>query len=114
PRQLDDRAHDLQVGAARPHAVHERAIDLDPVDREARQRGERRVPGAEVVDVQLDLELPQLMQHVSRRLDALHEHVLPDLQYQAAGRETRVLQRRAHVVRETRVRELLAGEVYAD
>src|SRR5437867_13421742 len=33
-RQVHDRAHDLQVGAARPHAMHEGAIDLDSLERE--------------------------------------------------------------------------------
>src|SRR2546426_573631 len=40
-RQVHDRAHALQVSAARSHAVHEGAIDLDPLEREARQRAER-------------------------------------------------------------------------
>src|SRR2546427_12366638 len=30
-RQVHDRPDDLQVGAARSHTVHERAIDLDPL-----------------------------------------------------------------------------------
>src|SRR2546421_11811684 len=59
PRQIHDRAHDVQVESTSPDAMHDRAVELDPLERKGRNRGERRAPGAEVVQVQLDAQLAQ-------------------------------------------------------
>src|SRR6266567_967115 len=48
-RQVNDRAHDLQIGAARTHAVHEGLVDLDALQGEARQIAQGRIARAEIV-----------------------------------------------------------------
>ena len=54
-RDLHDRAHEQRARAAEDVA-HERAVDLEQVDRELLEVGERRVAGAEVVDGEPDAE----------------------------------------------------------
>src|SRR5207247_2694843 len=53
-REVDDRAHDLQISAARTHAVHEGPVDLDALQGEARQIAQGRVARAEIVHLYLD------------------------------------------------------------
>ena len=48
--ELDRRADDRLVAAARLHPEHERLVDLDLVDREPRELRQRGEAGAEVVD----------------------------------------------------------------
>src|SRR5438309_770831 len=50
-RQVNDRAHDLDISAARTHAVHEGPVDLDALQGEARQIAQGRVARAEIVHV---------------------------------------------------------------
>ena len=58
PAELDEDA-DQRVGfGGAVDRVGERAVDLDRVDRELLERGERGVAGAEVVDRDVDAELP--------------------------------------------------------
>src|SRR5437660_11582747 len=45
-RQVNDRAHDLDISAARTHAVHEGPVDLDALQGEARQIAQGRVARA--------------------------------------------------------------------
>ena len=49
-RQAGDRGDDGAVLRVHRHALHERTVDLDHVDRELAHVAERREPGAEVVE----------------------------------------------------------------
>src|ERR1051326_2739023 len=62
-------------------------VDLERVDREALEVGERRVAGAEVVERDADAELLQLREDPQRDLGRLHRRRLGDLQLQLIGRE---------------------------
>src|SRR5437588_7965099 len=48
--QICDRADDEDVALIHVHVLHKRPIDLDLIDREPLEMGERGVAGAEVVD----------------------------------------------------------------
>ena len=83
--EVDDGSRDpgLRIRAVDP--VDERLRDLQPVEREALQVLQLRVPGAEVVDRELH---PQLLERVEPfRVAAadLHQDRLGDLQGEAAG-----------------------------
>ncbi len=56
---LDDRAGQHGQRAVGAEASHERRVDLDDVDRQLAQVGERGVASAEVVDGQPDAELAE-------------------------------------------------------
>ena len=58
--ELDDGLDDRRVLGVDAQAVDERAVDLDRLDREPLQVGERRVAGAEVVDGEVQAEAAQL------------------------------------------------------
>ena len=77
-------------------AVDEAAVDLERVDRESLEVGERRVPGAEVVDGQVQAEAAQLAQRDSGGLDVAHQGRLGDLQPQRVGSEATLGQRLGH------------------
>ena len=62
-RKRDNRAQDYRPRAARGRA-HERLVDLDGVEREALQIGERRMAGAEIVERQTGAELLDARQHL--------------------------------------------------
>ena len=55
--EADDRAHDRLALGVPAETVDERAVDLQRVDREPLEVGERRVAGAEVVDDEVHAEL---------------------------------------------------------
>ena len=57
--EVDRGAHDRGVGGVDGHLDHERLVDLDHVDREPLEVGQRRVAGAEVVDRERQADLAQ-------------------------------------------------------
>ncbi len=65
-REGDDCARDRVVVVAHAGARHERAVDLERLDREALEVRERRVPGAEVVDREVHAERAQRAERVDR------------------------------------------------
>jgi hypothetical protein len=58
----DDRMHQRFGPFVLVERDHERLIDLDDVDGEGAQVGERRISGAEIVDGEPDAELLQLVE----------------------------------------------------
>ena len=71
--------------AVEPEAGDEAAVDLDRLDREALEVGQRRVAGAEVVDGEVQAEAAQVAQRDRRRLDVGQQGGLGDLQPQRVG-----------------------------
>src|SRR5438445_7952490 len=57
-----DRLDDPEPLRATVAVVHERTVNLDDVDLQSRQMGERRVAGAEVVDRDPDAEVAERME----------------------------------------------------
>ena len=80
-RDLHDGPHEQRSRPAEDVA-HERAVDLQQVDRELLQVGERRVAGAEVVDREPHAEVAQPAQADRRRGRVLHERAFGDLEDQ--------------------------------
>jgi hypothetical protein len=77
--EVDDRLHDDLVVRAVLEVLHERLVDLQPLDRQALDVGERGVAGAEVVDREGHAELVQVAQALRRGLAVLDDRVLGEL-----------------------------------
>src|SRR5215467_5140894 len=83
----DHRAHDGAVAALVAEPLHEGAVDLERVHREALEIAERRVPGAEVVDGEPHAQVLELAELGESGGRVLHHHALRDLELEAAGVE---------------------------
>jgi hypothetical protein len=113
-RELDRRAHDRGVGGVDGHLDHERLVDLDRVDRQALEVGERRVARAEVVDAERQ---PDLAQAHQRRLGARrvgHQHRLGDLELEQLGVDLVLGEQARDLDRELGVEERARGQVDRD
>src|SRR5690242_2804890 len=87
-RHLHHRADDHGVALAQ--LGHERAVELQELEREVLHIAERRVAGAEVVEHGLHSELPQRGQRLRRRQRVLHELALRDLERELARVDARL------------------------
>src|SRR5262245_40295612 len=112
--ERDDRAREVLAALDAPEALHERAVDLQDVDREPVQVGERRVAGAEVVDRDAHAELLELLQRRQHRLAVVHQHALGQLDHEAARVDARDAEGLLHVGADVGLRELDRGDVDAD
>ena len=105
-RQAHDRGRDRGAVGALADALHERAVDLEHLDGQALEVRERRVPGAEVVDREVQPERAQRAERAHRRLGVAHQRRLRDLEPDALGRHVGLVQDARDLVRERRLREL--------
>ena len=92
-RDLHDGLYEQRSGAAEDVA-HERAVDLEQVDRELLEVGERRVAGPEVVDGEPDAEVAQPPEPDGRRRRVLHQRAFGDLEDQALRLEAAPVEER--------------------
>ena len=83
--EVDDRLDDRRVLAVEPEPGDEAAVDLDRLDGEPLEVRQRRVPGPEVVDGEVEPEAAQVAQRDRRRLDVGQQGRLGDLQPQRVG-----------------------------
>ena len=112
--ELDERV-DQGGGVGRPaHVRHEGPVDLQNVHRELPQIGQRRVPGAEVVDGDLDAQLLQEVEPAHRGDGVPHEGGLGDFEDEHGGVETVGGERATDVVEELVGVELPHGDVDPD
>ena len=65
--QADDGGDDRLVVGILLQVPHEAAVDLDMIDRELLQMGQRGVAGAEIVESDLDAMLPELRESATIR-----------------------------------------------
>ena len=93
-RQRDDGAGDRQAFVAAIAFDDEGAVDLEDVDGETLQVGERRITGAEVVDRNIDAHRLQFIEHCQRPLDVAHQHAFGDFQFEVFRRQAGFLQHR--------------------
>ena len=77
--QRDDRTHDRRRRPVLVHRRDEGLVDLQDVDIGLLKLGERGVPCAEVVDGELDPEVPKAVQVVAGDTQALQQRGLGDL-----------------------------------
>ena len=76
------------------HAHHERLVDLELVQRQPAQVGERRIAGAVVVDRQLAAERAQALQVLDRMAGVVEDRALGDLERDPLRRAAVHLQQR--------------------
>jgi hypothetical protein len=108
----DGGDHGVALGAGR-HAVDERLVDLQRVDREAAQVAQRRVTRTEVVEREPDAEVLEQLDLAGRLVGVLGEQRLGDLEGEQRRVEGRLVQRIGHVADEIRVLELAHRDVHA-
>ena len=110
--QHQDRAGDGAIGAVlRGDAVHETAVDLDDVQRQALQVGHAGIARAEVVQRQAHAEFVQRLQDPLRRAHVLHQHALGEFQRQRIGRQRVPLQAVGDPRRQRRLAQLAGRQV---
>ena len=79
--KLNGRLDDEQIVFVGPHVLHERPVDLDRVDGESFQGGQRRVTGSEVIDCKSNAETVQRRQCLHGSLRIRHDAALGDLEF---------------------------------
>ena len=91
--------------------LHEETVDLDHVDRQLHDPGERAVTGAEVVGGQLDPAVGQLGELAAQRVVGAGEERLGQLEHQELRRVAVSFQRREDEIGEPVVFELAARHI---
>ena len=109
--ELDDRAADRVAVAVATQIGDERGGDLDRVEREVLQRGERRRAGTEVVDDQTDTELVEASHRLLAGIAVVEQRRLGDLQPHRARREPGLADDALHLRGQRGVGELPGREV---
>src|SRR6185437_7500186 len=104
-RQGDDRLHDGGIGLA-AELAHERAIDLQLVDREAPQIVDARIAGAEVIDRHHHPHAAQLLENRRRLLRVGHHRALGELDLEIPRIESGVRERAFHHIEQIAPPEL--------
>ena len=103
-REVDRGAHDQQVVDVADDAGDERAVDLDLVERQPLEVGERGVAGAEVVEREPDAERAQPVEHLVGAPGVGHDRVLGQLARQPLAGHAPVREPLGHVRRAARRR----------
>jgi hypothetical protein len=87
--------------------AHEGAVDLQVIDREQLEVGERGVAGAEVVDGQRDAHAPSACENDDGFLRVFHDRAFGDFQFQQWRRQLpRPTARSATVSQKSRIAQL--------
>ncbi len=92
----------------------ERAVDLEDVDGEAVQVGQRRVAGAEVVDREAHAERLEAVEALEVGVGVVHDRALGELDHEVAGLEPRLLQRLGHVLHQVAVLQVPRRDVHRE
>ena len=103
---LDDRAVRVAVEPG-----DERPVDLDRVERQVLQVGQRRVAGAEVVEHEPDAHVAQPAERPDPDLGLVHHDALGDLELERRRVEPGLGQDRVDLVDEVRLAELAGRQV---
>ena len=103
---IDDRADDRAGAALGVDIANEASVDLDLVQREALQIGQRRVPGAEVVHGDAHAEFLEVLQHLVGMGAVVEEQALGDLDLQPVRLQAGLQQRCRDQCRHITAREL--------
>src|SRR5947209_13784026 len=110
--EVDQRGDDHAAVDAGLQLAHERAVDLDALDRQPLEVRERGVAGAEVVERDAGADLGQAVQDVQRLRAVGHHRALGDLELHVAGVGAVHAQQRGEAFRERAVRDVPRGEVH--
>src|SRR5256885_9385154 len=87
-RECQNRSHKSKVLFVGIHRAHQIAIDLDCVDWQAVQINERRITGAEVVEINLRSKLLDLTEQRHRRVAFVDQRSFGDLEAVTARRNS--------------------------
>src|SRR6185503_5995815 len=90
-----DRGADDRDALVARGDVDERAVELDLVDREAAQAGQRRIAGAEIVEDDTEAVAAQLLEGLAAERAMLDEQALGDLELELRGLDALFLGDRA-------------------
>src|ERR1041385_7450189 len=112
--ERDDGHHELSVVRVARCFHHKRSINLERIDRQSLQRGQRREAGAEVVDRDVDAHTLQPAQHLRRKLRVLHDGALRQLQLQILRRQSCLFENPDHSLRQILIVKLSRGNVHRD
>ena len=97
---------------SRPEVGHERAVDLERLDGEVLEIGERRIARAEVVDGHVHAELAHRAHGERRGGFVDHQQALGDFELEAGARQSGFVEMREHPVGKARRLELRARDVH--
>src|SRR6202035_3278477 len=89
-RKPEDRLDDHLAFMVGVEAIDETAIDLDLVEMQLLQLSERRITGAEIIESDAHPRVPQLIDHLPRHLEIIHERALGDLKLEPTRIESAV------------------------
>src|SRR5438132_13632341 len=112
--ELHGGAHDRRARFVVDHADHERPVDLDLVERQAVEVGERRVPDAEVIERDVHSHRAQRVHRLQRALRVGGEHCFSHLEAQQIRSRIPALQQLGDRLRQLRVVDVAHREVHRD
>jgi hypothetical protein len=110
----DHRRHHACCALVLVDAFQQGSIELEHVDVEAVEAGERRIAGAEVIQRDRHADGPEIAERDEGALVVLEEGALGDLDLQIAGQELVTAQALRHRLEEAGVGELKARDVDGD
>ncbi|OIQ83985.1 hypothetical protein GALL_342140 [mine drainage metagenome] len=113
-REIDRRSHDHRARVVAHQVGHEGPVDLEPTDGQLLQVRQGRVPGAVVVDGDLDAEVGETRQHLDRAHRIHHRDRLGDLELEARRLDAVPAERRADVLHQMLVQEIPHRQVHRD
>ena len=111
---VDGRGDDGGVGRAGAEPHRERAVDLELVEREAPQVGERRAAGAEVVDREAHAEILESLEVLGGDVDLVEQRALGDVDAEHLGRDAVLAESARDDLREVGPLQLAGRHVGAD
>src|SRR6266550_249633 len=85
-RERKNRSHESKILFVGIHRAHQIAIDLDRIDWQAMQINQRRIAGAEIVQIDLRSELFDLTEQRHRRFTLVDQCSFGDLETETAWR----------------------------
>src|SRR5208337_644650 len=111
--QRNNRRDDFLIGAVRRKLVDKAPVYLEGIDREAVKVAERRMPCAEVIDMEMNPHVPQLIHHLHGSIDVFHNHTFRDFQSQMSWVNTGLPQKEGESVYQVALTELFARNIDA-
>ena len=110
----DHRANDRRRLRVTSEVDHERAVDLDLVERKCLKIAQRRITAAEIVHGNAHAKRLQTSQQRQAALEILDQHAFGDFQFQPARREAGFEKYGMHEADEIAVHELRRRQVDSD
>ena len=79
----DNRVGDRRIVGIGRHIADKRPVDLDRIDRQSLQIGQRRITRPEIVNCDLQAKLAQFIKDGCRSFDFMHHHGFSDFKNDA-------------------------------